>query len=789
MAEQAALRSELAIGSKILLKPPLAGVMKHKLQTLLDESQGQVPDPLADKRDDITTLVAKRNPGEPELLKFMQLFLPDDVKYRLDDPNGELIGALKEKREVWNLDDDDIMRAAYYLQPGEDLRKSSTSWQIAMTVVEVLADIAIENQSLILRDDRARPLLLAILQRFADADLAEVGTHRVFLRVVLKTTVNGALDAADNLGSDKIWVDSVLKALADTRESEDDDFVVGLLSGKGYPVLIGNLLEEGAEIIGVSAKENAKHFESIASDVLKHAASIVKQRDDFKGFINDNWSELLRAGLRGFHANGDSILEGQSPLLRATLLSAIDVLAVTPDREFLSGETLTATIEAAIGAISVKPDLLDGVTDKELIKQLIGSTASVINNKGIQQAVSSAGVDLIIMDTLDYLAQQPELLVRKPGFAQDVVGSLLGGLAESGSLRLETVAIAGVQSLLNEIAENPDLVDTNYPQVVSEIAGTLGVALSDLRLTRDETETILVSLAEAVADNPALVIGDNTSLPAKVFGEVLGVLIDNRGKTLSSISIKEISVLVLDVVVADSGLLAGSPDLVKHSVAAVLDEIGKALSEQGAEPSLRFEHLAMTAINSVLIEVAADPSLLKIKAPYARAIGQLSGVLANALKDGQLNDREVELILAHTAEIIATNSQLLANEQSELVAKVMTAILAKLSEGGSVSLRGDALVELLLGTIKVLAANVKSLQMPGESVEQLAKRVQVVIAAGLEMARQKLGHILEQADIPRVIVELLRRWARDQLPTLDINDERFKNVFDEIVGDIVGQIA
>ncbi|WP_455219679.1 hypothetical protein [Kaarinaea lacus] len=789
MAEQTALRSELAFASKPLLKPPLAGVMKQKLETLCAKTQGQMPDPLLDQRADIVALVAKANPGEPEMLKYLEMFLPDEVQYRLDDPDGDLVPKLQEKRSVWNLDDSDVMRIAYYLQPGDDLRKSSAPWQIAMAVVDVLADLAIENQSLILHDNRARPLLLAILQRFANADLTDAGTPQLFLRVVLKTTVNGALDAKDALASDKAWVDSVLGALADTRDAEGEDFVVGLINGNSYPVLIGNLLEEGAEAVSVSAKANAKHFERIASDVLNHAATIMKQQDDFKGFINDHWGELLQAGLKGLHANGEAILAGQSPLLRGTLLSAIDVLAETPDRNLLSSETLTATLEAAIGAIAVKPELLDGVSDKELIQQLLGSTANLVANKGIQKALSSAGVELVIQDTLGYLAQQPELLVRQPGFAQDVVGSLLASLAQGGSMRLETVAIAGVQSLFNEIAANPDLVDTQYPQVVSTIADTLGVALADLRLTRDEARELLVSLAETVADNPALVVGDNTGLPAKVLGEVLDVLIDNRGKSLSSLSIREVSLQVLDVVVADSSLLEGSPELVKQSVAAVLDEISSALQEQGAEVSLQYEHLVLTALNSVLVSVAANPSLLNVKAKYAKSIGQLAGVLANALSDGKLNNSEVEKILMRAAEIIAANAQVLANEQNEIVAKVVNAILAKLSVGGSIALRGDALVELLVGTIKVLAANMKLIQKVDESVEQLVKRIQVVIAAGLERARQKLGQVLEQADLPLVVVELLRRWIFDKVPSIDINDDQFRNAFDAIIADVVGQPA
>ena len=278
-------------------------------------------------------------------------------------------------------------------------------------------------------------------------------------------------------------------------------------------------------------------------------------------------------------------------------------------------------------------------------------------------------------------------------------------------------------------------------------------------------------------------------MPAKVLEEVLDVLINNRGKTLSSISIKEISVLVLDVVVTDSGILAGSPDLVKQSVAAVLDKIGNALGDQGTQPSLQFEQLAMTALNSVLVAAAANPSLLKVNAAYAKVVGKLAGVLANALKDGRLNDREVEQILLNAAEIIAANVQLLAKEQDELVAKVIDAVLSKISGGDGISLRGDALVELLLGAIKVIAANGKLMQKVDETVEQLAQKIQVVISTGLEKAQQKLGQLLGQADIPRIIVELLRRYAFGQVPTLNIDDAQFNHVFDEIVTDIVGQIA
>ena len=128
-------------------------------------------------------------------------------------------------------------------------------------------------------------------------------------------------------------------------------------------------MQEGA---GFLSDTDAGDFELVAADMLTKAGELVQQNRDFEGFFQEHWGDLLRAGLSSVHANGNAILDDTSPLLRETLLASINVLATTDDRNFLSSGTLIATVEAAVGAVTLKPELLDGVNEAWL-RQLLES--------------------------------------------------------------------------------------------------------------------------------------------------------------------------------------------------------------------------------------------------------------------------------------------------------------------------------------------------------------------------------------------------------------------------------
>jgi len=784
MAEQTALREDLALPGKVVIKPPPAIQMLRELQTYRDDTAGQQPDPIAGRRDELSALLAQQQPAEDKLVAWMEEVLPDKLTFDVDDPSGKFAATLKTRRGAWDLDDDEIRQLAYYLGPGEDLRETKLPWQLAMSIVDVLSEVVLENQSLIFREDRARPVLVAVLERFSDAELGQVGSHRTFLRVVLKATLNGTLDSVDALNSDKVWVNGVLSAMATARQNTPagDDFVVGLVQGRGYPLLIGSLLHEGA---GFLSSSDASEFERVAADVLTTAGTAVQQRRDFERFFQDHWGDLLRAGLNSVHANGNAILDDTDPLLRNALLASVEVLSKTDNRSFLSGDTLTTVVEAAVGAVALEPGLLDGV-DEKWLRELLESTAGVIASNGVRKAFSSNGLNALMQTVLADFARQPELLVAKPGLPREVLGTILEALAAAETPRLETIATAGVQSVLDALTANPDLIHTRYPGIVAALSGELAVALEDLEITRDEAAEILGGVATNIAASPALVGIDQDGLPAEIFATFLGSLAKHRGDLLTSTAIRELAIGVFDVVAADPKLLAGQPDLIRAAAAPMLSEL-RALVDNAAEsPDLKLSQLATAGLKGVLSAIADDPVLLDSR--YPAAVSKVALILGQNLVDGKLTAAEVEETLRLAAISIASNPTLLAKEQESLAAQVVGAVLKKILAEDEVRIRGLDLVDVLGEVMAVLAAHGKGL-LGTEPVSKLVSRVEVVIDAGLEKAGRELGRLLDRSTVPLVLASLLRRWAMDLVDTLEIDDPRFDQMFSGIVNDVLERAA
>ncbi|MEN8752005.1 MAG: hypothetical protein AB1Z18_04450 [Desulfobacterales bacterium] len=768
-AEEAAVRSDLALPSKPVFIPPAKVAMIRELQQLLDQTPDSAPEPEVRRLQDLKTALAG-SPDERTLLGFMEELLPEKVVFKVDDPSAELLKNLKKRSAALGLTEDEIVRVAFYLNAGEDLRAASLPWQIAMTVVDTLADVAVANQALLLRNDRARPILSAVLQRFADADLSAIGSSRILLRTVLRTTVNGTIDAADDLTGDKAWVKSLLSALSKTRETAGDDFIIDLVDGRGYPALVGNLLEEGA---GLLTGTGAGHFEHIAADVLIRAADLAEDRSDFRSFFNDHWGDLLRAGLRSVHTHGDNILEGQSPLLQATLLSAIDTLADAGNKELLSSAVLESTLEAAIGAIALKPALLDEVTDEPWLKKLLESTTIVLASD-LDRAFTRKGVNALVRTVMINLAEEPELLVRDSEILQTVVGSLLRSLANSQKPRLDVIAAATASAVLDKIVETPELIDIPYPAAVARVAAKISVSIDDAKLTRKEVKDILLSVAEVLAENPAIVLDQDDSLAADVLSGALEALLDHRDGPITSKTIHQVSAAVLDVLSAHSAFLGQRKDLVGRSIKSFMDQL------VAQKPDLRIGMLANAGLVAFLEAATEDPQLLGTR--YSESIGRAARQLAEALADGTINSAEAVELVHLTAEIVAHNAIVLIDRHSPLAGLLVNSILETIvTEGG---LRGGAMFEVYTGVLEILSGRT-DLLLGLDPLERLAERVKIVLKAGLEKSKRELGRTIGADVIPAILVGLLQIWADDRLPTLDLDDSRFLERFDELINQIV----
>lgn len=598
IAEETAVLSEIGFASAPVRLPPPAIAMKRDLKRFAEETKGHDPDPLQGDRGTIETLVGEADPAPDQLLHWMEIFLPEKVEFTIDDPDRDFQAKIRKKREAWDLDDNDIARATTLLAAGEDKRDADLAWQIATATISIVAEVAIANQALVLRDDRARPVVVAVLERFASEEFTDVGSPRLLFKFVLRATLNGALDAKDELGNDKVWVDGLLSALATAREESaaGDDFVVGLVSGKGYSTLIKALLNEGADHL---TDDDANNFEKVLADVLKDAANKVEGSTSFERFFKDNWGSLVRAGLASVHSNGAAIFDDQKPILRETLLSAIQVLAEPGDREFLSGEHLTSALEAAIGAVASNPELLDDAVREQWMRDLLTSVAGVIKTNGIKQTLSSAGAQVLVQDIFGVLAVHPELLSKHPKIVQEIAGSILEQLSVANSLRLEDVAQAGIAGALMAVAENPALLDTKYAPVLANFAGGLGEIINKGSLSAVHGEQLIGIAASAIASNPTLFIDTQDELAVIVFQTVLDKVQSDPENLIHGSTLIELVDGVLQLLAARGTALLGD-----ESAPELAERIGTVIDVALQQAAIELGHrLDLTNVGTIVVRL------------------------------------------------------------------------------------------------------------------------------------------------------------------------------------------
>lgn len=199
------------------------------------------------------------------------------------------------------------------------------------------------------------------------------------------------VDAQEALAKESPWLEAVLSALALARENaaDADNYLIGLMRGEGYPLLINQGLIVVGERLG---GDGADQFQKLVADILIQAAPLVEEdAKGFSDFFKDHWGDLLRAGLTSLEKHGPTLLEGQSPLLRETLLALIGELANTPDSAFLSSDVVFKLTETAIGAVAGKPELLKGNLKKEWFRDLVVSLTKTLSAQGIRETFTRGG--------------------------------------------------------------------------------------------------------------------------------------------------------------------------------------------------------------------------------------------------------------------------------------------------------------------------------------------------------------------------------------------------------------
>lgn len=765
LAEQDAGEAELALPSFTTTRRTPVARLLRELADLLED--GQIS--LGTDRDRIQEIVeGTADPVQAEVEAFILKYLPEALKLEIRNDNQFVEDQLRRLSTDWDFGDADIRRLALYVGSGRDLREGSLEWRLALAVVDVLAEFALEQQQRIVRSEAGRKVIATVLQRFTEGDLEEEATTAgLLLKRVVNATLNGLLDSREAWDGDNQWIEAILDALSDARAQAEvsDDFLLGLFQGGGYRAFIVELLEEGGERL---SRKEGDAYRQILAEILREAAKqAAESQDGFQDFFQDHWTDLARAGLRSFGKYGPIILDEANPILETALLAAVRSLAETGNRDLISPDNLVAATEAAIAAVAAKPELL--AENADWAPAFYGAFASVVRDEGLRNTFSKEGLEILLLRTAAVAAENPELIVARPGFAQEVTGTILKKISEVESLRSGPLATAVVVGALTTIEQNPNLLDTRYAEILGDFAGKLAELVKARSITGLQAEDLAAAAAEAIAENPDLFAegGDPSWLQA-AYGAFADVLADNDLKqTFSAKGLEAIVKTAMRTVSENPELLIADHLLPQTVLANVLKKLA-------GTPDVRIETLATAAVDGTLTAFVENPGLLDT--PYAEVIGDLAGRLADRVRTGSTTGLEAQYLIAVITETVAANPDVLANLQNRLTIAIVDKVLDKVSENQNKALAAIALLPVVESVLSVVAMRGENL-LSGTSVEELTSNIGDVVNSGLTAAARELGRQLDLPTVPVVVMALIEAWARGEITTVDLESESFNMAF------------
>lgn len=585
MAEKDAVTADLIIPVPALTIGPGGVQMVMELKTHLETTADLSPDPLGAERDRISAVLDQDLPDPEQVEKWYKQFFPLKAIAATVEPDAEFYRTLQQELPSVNWADDDNRYAAFYIAAGRDDAELSYTWRAALVVVDVLAEFGAENAALFFDDRRAKPVIEAVLQRFSRPDLGNFTAWNPLLRHTLGATLNGLLDSRQAWQGQNVWMNAVLNALTAACADAGDDYLLGLIQGNGYRLLISQGLSEAAGILGGA---DASGFEKVTAHILTNAAPLVKANDgNFREFFQDHWGDLLRAGLRSLEKFGPAMLADNSPLLRETLTAMIHELAQASNKEFVGHETLYHLADTAISTVAANPSMISANMDTAWLKELVTSVTLIVGDQGFRKSISKQGLEAIVNSSLQVFADHPEMIIKESGLLQNLVGGVLGKIGSLSGFNAELIASATVEGALEAVADNPSLLDTPYAQLTADFAGHLADLISSQTITGIQAADIAATVAETITLNPILFLETENRVNALVLDAVLRVAGNSHKKLLVGATLVAVVEELLCVTARYGQLLIGDgpvealgPKLIKTLAAGVARaevEIGRGL--------------------------------------------------------------------------------------------------------------------------------------------------------------------------------------------------------------------
>lgn len=607
MAEASAVGGPLVIPLPQFVPGPTFAAMVRDLKKASNDTAGRSPDPLHPFRGDLAELLVEAATATDDrlyarLLGFYRKVAPARADPPAIDPNQVYLTELRRRLGSLNWEDPDLLQAAFVVAAGRDRREIGTAARVGLLVVDVLAEFGAENTGRFVRDPKVAEVVSAVLARLAKPELETFDQWSPFLRHALSSTLNGMLDARGVLQGHNPWLDAVLVALARSREKagHPDDFLVGLMRGDGYRVLVAEGLRLASEKLG---EADAGRFEALASDFLAAAIPLVEADDaGFGEFFRDHWSDLLRAGVGAAVRHGPALLSDASPLVRETLLGLLQALNETPeDLSFFSRDTAYRLAEAALGTIAAQPDLMRPAVRKPWLAALVASVAGTLSDRTLRETFSREGLETIVRDALGAFAEHPELLLpQDKAVAFDLVKAVLGAVAKVESFQVRPLASAAVGAVLSGLSKHPELVDSRFGPHLVQVSGALARWVEARSLSGIEAADLVAVVAEAMLRNPVLFARRQPDVATRLVEVMIAACGQDEERLVTGAALAELTRRVLGAFARQGMGFVESRTLkqVGDEVTAVLDSgLVRASSELGR----RLDHPEIPAILAELI--------------------------------------------------------------------------------------------------------------------------------------------------------------------------------------------
>jgi hypothetical protein len=269
------------------------------------------------------------------------------------------------------------------------------------------------------------------------------------------------------------------------------------------------------------------------------------------------------------------------------VVKVLTQLAATPNHKFLTGDMLAGLVDAAVGAVATKPELLEEVEDA-WIRTLVRSVTFTVAGQSIRKTFSRDGLTRILSEMMGTFAVHPELIIAKPGLGQELTRGVLTELSGLDRFNAEHLANAAIGGALNVLADRPELAGTNYPMLVAALAGKIGGLVKDRSITRIQGNELLSAMAESVAENEKLFLEGSARLAEIIVDAVLDTSGEDHGRLIAGAALVDVVLKVTEAMAVNGRKVVDDHpqnilrkrlvEVLNAGLARALDQLGRQLS-------------------------------------------------------------------------------------------------------------------------------------------------------------------------------------------------------------------